>query len=81
MLFDEHLRDAVVQERRHQLAEGLRLLRVRPPAPRPGGPLASPAGRAVDHAGPDAGPRRHGSPERTTPPLVGIRRTMPDMYR
>ena len=73
MMFDEHLRDAIVQERQRQLAEGLRFGEF--DLPRRGLVARWRARRA---ATPPAAAR---VAERTTPPLVGIRRTMPDMYR
>ena len=78
MLFDEHLHDAVARERRHQLAEGLRHCEFDLPRARPRWPAGGPAGRRAT-AAPAATPAR--SPERGVPPIVGIRRTLPDMYR
>jgi hypothetical protein len=77
MMFDEHLRNAIVQEHHRQLAEGLRFSEF--DLPRRGLVARWRARRAAVSATPAPTPGR--APELTTPPFVGIRRTMPDMYR
>ena len=78
MMFDEHLRDAIVQEHHRQLAEGLRYSEF--DLPRRGLVARWRARRAAVSTTPAPPPAR--GPEPTTPPpFVGIRRTMPDMYR
>ena len=84
MLFDEHLRDAVVQERRREIAEALRHGELDLPRR---GLLARWRARRVARSTQPATPAPTilAAPavasERNGPPLVGIRRTMPDMYR
>ena len=86
MMFDEHLRDAIVQERHRQLAEGLRFGEF--DLPRRGLVARWRARRAAGSTTPDPAPAAAPAPpatarvaERTPPPLLGISRTMPDMYR
>ncbi len=83
MLFDELLRDAVAQERSHLLAEGLRHSEFDLPRR---GLVARWRARRVARSttpiavvGPAPAPTR--SPERPGPPIVALRRTMPEMYR
>ena len=90
MLFDEQLRDAIAQDRRRELAEGLRLCEFDLPrrgllarwrarqAARSATPVPAPAPAPP---APPLPPLPGRAPERTAPPRAGIRRTMPDMYR
>ena len=81
MMFDEHLRDAIVQERQRQIAEGLRFGEF--DLPRRGLVARWRARRAAVSTTPatPAPPAPARVAEPTPPPLIGIRRTMPDMYR
>jgi hypothetical protein len=79
MMFDEHLRDAIVQEHHRQVAEGLRFSEF--DLPRRGLVARWRARREAVSTPPGLAPAPARSPELTTPPFVGIRRTMPDMYR
>jgi hypothetical protein len=79
MLLDERLCDAVAHEHRRRLADGLRHCEF--DLPRRGLMARWRARRAARSAAPAPAPAPVRAPERSAPPLVGIRRTMPDMYR
>jgi hypothetical protein len=83
MLFDEQLRDAVARDRCRQLAERLRHREFDLPR---GGLLTRwrarrAARRAAAATAPAAPAHPASAPQRSGSPLIGMRRTMPDMYR
>ena len=77
MLFDERLAHAAASEHRRQLADGLRHCEFDLPRR---GLLARWRTRSSARPSP-AAPALPPGPAPSRPTLVGIRRTMPDMYR
>ena len=78
MLFDESLHHAVARDRRREIDEAIRYCEF--DLPRHGLLARWRARRAERSAAPAPAARPARAPE-VVPPIVGIRRTLPDMYR